>query len=60
MNIAESDQIVEALRRRGVEVEYLVKQNEGHGFANEENRFEFYEAMERFLTKHVRPAKVVF
>jgi dipeptidyl aminopeptidase/acylaminoacyl peptidase len=60
VNIAESDQIVEALRRRGVEVEYLVKQNEGHGFANEENRFEFYEAMERFLTKHVRPAKVVF
>jgi len=45
----ESDQIVEALRRRGVPVEYLVKENEGHGFLNEENRFDFYRAMERFL-----------
>ena len=51
---AESDQFVEAMRKRGVEVEYLVKDNEGHGFANEENRFEFYEAMERFLAKHLR------
>ncbi|HTP99205.1 MAG TPA: S9 family peptidase [Casimicrobiaceae bacterium] len=50
---SESDQMVEAMRRRGVEVEYLVKDNEGHGFRNEENRFEFYEAMERFLDKHI-------
>jgi dipeptidyl aminopeptidase/acylaminoacyl peptidase len=52
---SESDQMVEAMRKRGVEVEYLVKDNEGHGFANEENRFEFYEAMERFLAKHLKP-----
>ena len=51
---AESDQFVEAMRKRGVEVEYLVKDNEGHGFSNEENRFEFYEAMERFLDKHLK------
>ncbi|MEP7327865.1 MAG: S9 family peptidase [Betaproteobacteria bacterium] len=50
---SESDQMVEAMRKRGVEVEYLVKDNEGHGFRNEENRFEFYEAMERFLAKHL-------
>ena len=50
---AESDQIVEALRKRGVDVEYMVKDNEGHGFLNEENRFEFYRAMERFLAKHL-------
>ena len=56
VNIAESDQIVEALRQRGVEVDYLVKENEGHGFHNEENRFEFYEAMERFLGEHLRSA----
>jgi len=49
----ESDQIVEAMRNRGVAVEYLVKENEGHGFQNEENRFEFYRAMESFLTKHL-------
>jgi dipeptidyl aminopeptidase/acylaminoacyl peptidase len=50
---SESDQIVEALRARGVEVEYMVKDNEGHGFLNEENRFDFYRAMERFLAKHL-------
>jgi dipeptidyl aminopeptidase/acylaminoacyl peptidase len=49
----ESDQIVEALRGRGVDVEYLVKDNEGHGFQNEENRFEFYRAMEAFLARHM-------
>ncbi|HXV77008.1 MAG TPA: S9 family peptidase [Candidatus Polarisedimenticolaceae bacterium] len=49
----ESDQIVEALRRRGVEVDYLVKDDEGHGFQNEENRFEFYRALEAFLGRHL-------
>ena len=49
VNKAESDQMVAALSARGIKVEYLVKDNEGHGFRNEENRFEFYEAMERFL-----------
>ena len=51
VNKNESDQMVEAMRKRGIEVEYIVKDNEGHGFANEENRFEFYGAMERFLAK---------
>jgi len=50
---AESDQIVEALRKRGVEVKYMVKENEGHGFHNEENRFDFYREMEQFLAKHL-------
>lgn len=57
VNIAESNQIVEALRKRGVEVEYLVKDDEGHGFHNEENRMEFYVTMERFLAKHLHPDK---
>jgi dipeptidyl aminopeptidase/acylaminoacyl peptidase len=55
VNKAESDQMVEALRKRGVEVEYLVKDNEGHGFHNEENRFAFYGAMEQFLARHLKP-----
>lgn len=50
---SESDQIVEALRKNGVEVTYLVKENEGHGFSNQENRFEFYSEMEKFLHKHI-------
>jgi len=49
----ESDQIVEALRGRAVPVEYLVKNNEGHGFQNEENVFDFYRAMEAFLARHL-------
>ncbi len=55
VNIAESDQIVEALRKRSIDVEYMVKDNEGHGFANEENKFEFYERMEAFLNTHLQP-----
>ena len=51
---AESDQMVEALKKRGVTVEYMVKENEGHGFRNEENKFDFYEAMEKFLGKHLK------
>ena len=50
---AESDQIVEALEQRGVEVPYMLKDNEGHGFYNEENRFDFYREMEKFLRKHI-------
>ncbi|MEO9384178.1 S9 family peptidase [Chromobacterium phragmitis] len=53
VNINESNQIVDALKKRGVEVEYLVKENEGHGFHNEENRFDSYAAMERFFKKHL-------
>ena len=50
----ESDQIVQALESRGVPVSYLVKENEGHGFMNEENQFEFYHAMESFLAEHLK------
>ena len=50
---AESDQIVEAVKKAGKDVVYLVKENEGHGFHNEENRFDFYRAMENFFRKHL-------
>ena len=53
VNKIESDQIVEVLEKRGIEVEYMVKDNEGHGFRNEENRLDFYRAMEQFLAKHL-------
>jgi dipeptidyl aminopeptidase/acylaminoacyl peptidase len=55
VNQAESDQVVAALKKRGVDVEYMVKDNEGHGFHNEENRFDFYGAMERFFGSHLKP-----
>lgn len=53
VNVDESDQMVEAMTNRGVEVEYMVEPEEGHGFHNEENRFKFYRAMEGFLNKHI-------
>ncbi|MFF5995018.1 S9 family peptidase [Lysinibacillus sp. KU-BSD001] len=53
VNKQESDQIVEALRKRGVEVQYMLKDNEGHGFTNEENRIEFYNAMVDFFAEHL-------
>jgi dipeptidyl aminopeptidase/acylaminoacyl peptidase len=55
VNKAESDQVVDALRKRGVEVRYMVKDNEGHGFRNEENQFDFYAAMESFFVQHLKP-----
>ena len=53
VNVDESDQMVDAMKKRGVDVEYLVKDDEGHGFRNEENRFDFYRAMEQFLNTHL-------
>jgi len=41
------------LRKRGVDVQYIIKENEGHGFRNEENRFDLYREMEKFLAKHL-------
>jgi dipeptidyl aminopeptidase/acylaminoacyl peptidase len=54
VNKAESDQMVNALKSRGIEVEYMVKENEGHGFLNQENQFDFYGAMEKFLEKYLK------
>lgn len=53
VKIAESDQVVKALRAKGVDVPYMVKYDEGHGFAKEENSIEFYKAMIGFFDKHL-------
>ena len=50
---SESDQMVAAMRKKGVEVPYMIKENEGHGFRNEENRFDVYRAMEQFFHKNL-------
>ncbi len=54
VNINESNQMVEALRNRGITVEYMVKEDEGHGFYNEKNQFDFYNAMDKFLAEHLK------
>ena len=50
---AESEQIVNAARANGVECEYLVFPDEGHGFVKPQNRERFYAAAERFLAQHL-------
>ncbi|BBZ18008.1 S9 family peptidase [Mycolicibacterium gadium] len=50
---AESDNLVEALRGRGVEVEYMVKEDEGHGFVNPDNVIDMFNAVDRFLARHL-------
>lgn len=54
VNIAESDQIVTGLRAKGFEVPYMVKYDEGHGFAKEENSIDMYEATLGFLAKNLK------
>lgn len=49
----ESEQIVDALKRKGIDYEYLLFPDEGHGFAKPANRLKFYAAAERFLAKHL-------
>jgi dipeptidyl aminopeptidase/acylaminoacyl peptidase len=50
---AESEQIVAALTDAGIEHEYMLFPDEGHGFAKPENRIKFYTAAERFLAKYL-------
>ena len=50
---AESEQIVTALREAGIDHEYLLFPDEGHGFAKPGNRLRFYAAAERFLARHL-------
>jgi dipeptidyl aminopeptidase/acylaminoacyl peptidase len=46
---SESDQIVTALRKRNVPVEYMVAENEGHSLDRRENTVEFLTRVTRFL-----------
>ncbi|MFL5627027.1 MAG: S9 family peptidase [Ktedonobacteraceae bacterium] len=50
---AESEQIVEAMKKRDIDYEYMLFPDEGHGFAKPENRLKFYAAAEKFLAKHL-------
>ena len=54
VNIDESDQIVKSLRAKGVDVPYMVKYDEGHGFGKEVNSIALYKAMMGFYAKHLK------
>lgn len=50
---SESDQIVERLRERGVDVRYDVYEDEGHGFTKRENELKAFRDMASFLESHL-------
>ncbi len=50
----ESDEIVEAVKKNGVPVEYVVFDNEGHGFTKKANEVRANQTILEFLDKHLR------
>ena len=50
---AESEQIVEAMKTKGIDHEYMLFSDEGHGFAKPENRLKFYAHSEKFLAQYL-------
>ena len=50
----ESDEIVAAVEKNGVPVEYVIFEDEGHGFRKKENEIEGYGKIVAFLDKHLR------
>jgi dipeptidyl aminopeptidase/acylaminoacyl peptidase len=54
---AESDEIVKAVKGNGVPVEYLLFEDEGHGFVKKENEIEGYGKILEFLDKYLKGTK---
>lgn len=54
----ESDEMVAAARSNGAEVEYLVFDDEGHGFRNKKNQLRGYKAVLDFCDKHLKGVPV--
>lgn len=52
----ESDEIVEAVKKNGVPVEYIVFDDEGHGFSKKKNQAEANSRMLAFLDKYLKQA----
>lgn len=53
---AESDEVVEAVKKNQVPVEYLVFPDEGHGFVKKKNEAEAFRSIVSFLDKHLKGA----
>jgi len=50
----ESDEIVAGVRKNGVPVEYVLFEDEGHGFVKKENQIESYSRILKFLDEHLK------
>ncbi len=53
----ESDEIVAAVKKNGVPVDYVLFEDEGHGFVKKENQIEAYSGILKFLDKHLKKEK---
>ena len=53
---SETQQVVDAIKKRGGTVDSKVYENEGHGFARVENQIDAYKRVADFLLAHVVPA----
>jgi dipeptidyl aminopeptidase/acylaminoacyl peptidase len=53
---SETQQLVDAIKKRGGTVDYKIYENEGHGFARVENQIDAYKRVADFLLAHVVPA----
>src|SRR5207302_11394963 len=59
VNKPESDEIVAAIKKRGGVVEYVLFDNEGHGFTKKANEIRAYKAILDFLDQHLKAAEAV-
>ncbi|WP_299208007.1 S9 family peptidase [uncultured Dokdonia sp.] len=50
----ESDEIVEGVRKNGVPVEYVLFEDEGHGFVKKENQIEASKKVKEFLDQYLK------
>ncbi len=57
VNISETNQFVRELKSRGIPVTYVVKEDEGHFFREQENRLEFYRQLEKFFDTNLNGRK---
>lgn len=53
---SETQQVVDAIKKRGGKVDFKIYENEGHGFARVENQIDAYKRVADFLLAHVVPA----
>ena len=50
----ESDEIVAGVKKNGVPVEYLLFEDEGHGFLKKENEIKAYKGINAFLNRYLK------
>ena len=56
MPVVEAEQVVDSLKRRGVPVEYVLFEDEGHGFRKAKNRVTSSVAIVRWFDEHLKQA----